>query len=105
VLHGHPTERLPNTLFVSFPGVAGGRLLESVPEIAASTGSACHAGSTVASNALIAIGMSASEAIGPVRLSLGRATTVEESERAADLLAAAWRRLTARTSSDSAVNR
>jgi cysteine desulfurase len=96
VLHGHPTERLPNTLFVSFPGIAGGRLLESVPEIAASTGSACHAGSEAASDALIATGVPAGEAIGPVRLSLGRSTTVEESERAADLLAAAWRRSAAR---------
>ena len=95
-LHGHPTERLPNTLFVSFPGVAGARLLESVPEIAASTGSACHDGYEVASDALIAIGVSEREAIGPVRLSLGRGTKVEETERAADLLAAAWRRLTAR---------
>ena len=44
----------------------------------------------------IAIGVPADQAIGPVRLSLGRATTVEESERAAELLAAAWRRLTVR---------
>jgi cysteine desulfurase len=93
VLHGHPSERLPNTLFVSFPGIAGGRLLESVPEIAASTGSACHAGSEAPSDALMAIGVSASEAIGPIRLSLGRASTVEEAERAADLLASAWRQL------------
>ena len=95
VLHGHPTERLPNTLFVSFPGVAGARLLQSVPGVAASTGSACHAGSDAPCASLLAIGVSPEQAIGPVRLSLGRGTTVSEIEQAADLLGAAWRRLSA----------
>ena len=95
VLHGHPTLRLPNTLFVSFPRVAGGDLLDAVPGIAASTGSACHSGSDSACASLLAIGVPLEEAIGPVRLSLGRGTTVQEIEQAAELLGAAWRRLTA----------
>ena len=45
VLNGHPTERLPNTLNASFVGLIGAELLAAVPEIAASTGSACHDGS------------------------------------------------------------
>src|SRR5208283_2481513 len=45
MLNGHPTERLPNTLNVSFQGVVGADLLAQTPQIAASTGSACHAGS------------------------------------------------------------
>jgi cysteine desulfurase len=93
VLHGHPTERLPNTLFVSFPGVNGALLLDAVPEIAASTGSACHAGSNAACASLLAIGVDPIQAVGPVRLSLGRSTTVDEVERAAEMLAVAWRRL------------
>jgi cysteine desulfurase len=93
VLHGHPTERLPNTLFVSFPGVAGERLLASIPELAASTGSACHSGSDAPAASLLAIGVPEEQARGPVRLSLGRATTAKEIERAANLLTAAWLRL------------
>jgi len=93
VLHGHPTERLPNTLFVSFPGVDGNQLLAAVPQIAASTGSACHAGSHAPCASLLAIGVPPEQAAGPVRLSLGRATTVEETERAAELLARAWQTL------------
>ena len=41
-LNGHPTERLPNTLNVRFPSVAGSAVLAETPEVAASTGSACH---------------------------------------------------------------
>lgn len=93
VLHGHPTERLPNTLFVSFPGVHGQRLLDAVPEIAASTGSACHSGSDAPCASLVAAGLDAAQAVGPVRLSLGRNTTVREVEEAAQLLGAAWKRL------------
>jgi cysteine desulfurase len=98
VLHGHEVERLPNTLFMSFPGVAGGDLLKAVPEIAASTGSACHSGADSPCASLLAIGVAAKEAIGPVRLSLGRGTTVEEVEKAAELLSTGWRRLVARDS-------
>lgn len=93
VLHGHPTDRLPNTLFVSLPGVHGGDLLRNVPDVAASTGSACHSGSGVACASLLAIGVRAEQAVGPVRFSLGRATTVEEVEQAAEMIVAAWRRM------------
>ena len=43
-LNGHRDLRLPNTLNVRFPGATGGAVLEGAPEIAASTGSACHEG-------------------------------------------------------------
>src|SRR5207249_1441965 len=42
VLNGHPEKRLPNTLNVNFVGHIGAELLQKAPEIAASTGSACH---------------------------------------------------------------
>ena len=45
-LNGHPADRLPNTLNVSFPGIDGESLLARIHEVAASTGSACHAGRT-----------------------------------------------------------
>jgi selenocysteine lyase/cysteine desulfurase len=43
MLNGHRTLRLPNTLNVRFPRVSGNAILAGAPEIAASTGSACHA--------------------------------------------------------------
>jgi cysteine desulfurase len=86
-LNGHPVERLPNTLNVSFAGVLGARLLEQTPEIAASTGSACHEGSGELSGVLKALGTANERGFGAVRLSLGRTTTVEEIERAAQMLA------------------
>lgn len=74
-LNGHPTERLPNTLNVSFPGVRGSTVLAVATEIAASTGSACHEGGESASPVLLAMGIDATAALGAVRLSIGRGTT------------------------------
>jgi cysteine desulfurase len=90
-LNGHAQERLPNTLNVRFPGVSGAALLAAAPEIAASTGSACHQGQESASAVILAMGIPAGEALGSVRLTLGRATTAEDIVRAADTLARAWR--------------
>lgn len=93
-LNGHPEARLPNTLNVSFPGVGGHALLqEARDDVAASTGSACHAGSAQASGVLGAMGISVARAAGAVRLSLGIHTRVEDVERAVEALAVAWRRL------------
>jgi len=89
-LNGHPSERLPNTLNVSFPGVWGSSILAGAPEIAASTGSACHAGGESASGVLIAMGLDPEIALGAVRLSLGRGTTSEHVENAAKALVRAW---------------
>ncbi len=85
-LNGHSTNRLPNTLNVSFRGVVGADLLAQTPEIAASTGSACHEGSGELSGVLKAMGTSAEQGFGAVRLSIGRPTTVEEIDRAVDVL-------------------
>jgi cysteine desulfurase len=86
-LNGHMTERLPNTLNVSIEGVMGEEVLAATPEIASSTGSACHEGSTDPSPVLMAMGMSRERALGALRLTLGRWTTEDEVERAARLLA------------------
>jgi cysteine desulfurase len=88
---GHPVQRLPNTLNVLFPGVSGRRLLECCPGVFASNGSACHADSEEASAILTALGISPDEALGSVRLSLGRYTSAADIEIAASQLAAAWR--------------
>jgi cysteine desulfurase len=87
MLNGHPTERLPNTLNVSFHGVVGADLLARTPEIAASTGSACHVGSAELSGVLKAMEISPEQGFAAVRFSLGRLTTVKEIDRAAEVLA------------------
>ncbi len=93
-LNGHRGLRLPNTLNVRFPGASGGAVLASAPTLAASTGSACHAGGERASSVILAMGVPEHEALGSVRLSLGRGTTVDEVAQAADALISAWRGLT-----------
>jgi len=96
LLNGHPEERLPNTLNVSFPGVSGRALLHAVADsVAASVGSACHSEHDVVSGVLAAMGIGAARAAGAVRLSVGRTTREEDVQRAADCLVAAWRRMVA----------
>jgi cysteine desulfurase len=86
VPNGHPVERLPNTLNVSFVGCVGSELLEAVPEVAASTGSACHEGKVTQSPVLCAMRIDPRVGKGAVRLSVGRFTTEEEIDRAAEAL-------------------
>ncbi len=92
--NGHDTEQLPNTLSVRFPRVRGTVLLDAAPEIAASTGSACHEGHERASDVILATGLSANDALETVRLSVGVTTTIEEVESAASALVGAWSSLT-----------
>ena len=93
VLNGHPHERLPNTLNASFPGLIGADLLAAIPEIAASTGSACHDGRVSISPVLAAMNVDPIVAQGAVRLSVGRHTTEEEVDSAAALIAERSREL------------
>ena len=86
-LNGHPRQRLPNTLNLSFEGLDGNVLLAALPEIAASTGSACHAGATEPSPVLTAMGVPSEIALGAVRFSLGRQNNQQEIDRVVELLA------------------
>jgi cysteine desulfurase len=86
VLNGHPIERLPNTLNVSFVGRVGAEILGRLPGVAASTGSACHAGSVELSPVLRAMGVAPEIGMGAIRFSLGRTTTREEIEAVAENL-------------------
>jgi cysteine desulfurase len=95
ILNGHLTERLPNTLNVSFVGVNGAELLERTPEIAASTGSACHDGSGELSGVLRAMALSRDQGFGAVRFSIGRQTTREVVEQAVEIIAERVRQLRA----------
>jgi len=86
-LNGHPTARLPNTLNVSFPGVDSDQLLSALPEIAASTGAACHAHNREPSAVLNAMGIPVEVALGAVRFSLGTANTADEIRTAVEQVA------------------
>ena len=81
VLNGHPTERLPNTLNVSFVGKIGSTILSNLEGVAASTGSACHPGSVELSPVLKAMEVPPEIGMGAVRFSLGRTTTRQEIEQ------------------------
>jgi len=78
--NGDQSLTLPNTLNVSFLGLNGQDILRQFPEIAASTGSACHSGTTALSPVLRAMGINEYEGLGAIRLSLGRYTTMTEIE-------------------------
>ena len=86
LLNGHSVERLPNTLNMSMTGLDGEEILRHTAAIAASTGAACHAGRTEPSSVLLSMGIPRDQALGAVRLSLGRWTTDEQVEIAAAAL-------------------
>jgi cysteine desulfurase len=90
----HSVPTLPNTLHARFPGTTGNALLAAAPEIAASTGSACHAGSEEPPGAILALGVAREAALGSIRLSLGHGSTRESTATAAAALIGAWRSVT-----------
>jgi cysteine desulfurase len=81
-LTGHPIERLPGNASFAFPGVEGESLLLNLDlaGIAASSGSACTTGSVEPSHVLAAMGLSADEARGHLRLTLGHSNTEADVE-------------------------
>jgi len=93
-LNGHPDERLPNTLSVSFRSVEANTLLSEIgKQVAASAGAACHADQVDVSTVLQAMQVPLEYAMGTVRFSVGKMTTAEEIDRAVEVVAAAVRRL------------
>lgn len=93
-LNGHPEKRLPNTLSLSFKGVAADQLLAAIgADIAASAGAACHADTVTISHVLRAMRVPDDWARGTVRFSVGKTTTGEEIERAVAVIVAAVDRL------------
>ena len=91
-LNGHPEKRLPNTLNLSFHGVASNDLIAAVADrIAVSAGSACHADSVTLSPVIEAIGTPLEWGRGTIRFSTGKFTTEEEIDQAAEAVIAACR--------------
>ncbi len=87
-LNGPRDARLPQTLNVSIAGARGVDVLAGSPQVSASTGSACHAGTDAPSPVLTAMGMEVDRAMGALRLSLGRWTTEDDVARLAAGIAA-----------------
>jgi len=83
VLNGHPRRRLPNTLNLTLPGLRGESLVLALDQhgIAASSGSACKAGSPEPTHVLTAMGRSDADAHCAVRFSLSRRSTEEDIDR------------------------
>jgi len=93
-LNGHPTRRLPGNLNISFDCIKAESLVMSLDgKLALSTGSACSSTATGPSHVLSALALSPERIDGAVRIGLGRFNTLEEVDRAADLLADAVARL------------
>jgi len=86
-LNGHPDQRLSNTLNVAFVGEVGTEILARLEGVAASTGSACHAGRIELSPVLQAMGVAPEVGMGAIRFSLGRGTTQDEIDAVANRLA------------------
>ena len=98
-LNGHPVERLPGNLSLSFDGIDGERLIGELREVAVSSGSACTTASGEPSHVLSALGVPAGLAKATLRFGLGRFTTAAEVDLAAGAVAEVVRRLRAEKAS------
>ncbi|MCY7320994.1 MAG: IscS subfamily cysteine desulfurase [Phormidesmis sp. CAN_BIN36] len=86
-LNGHPTQRLPGNLNISVEGVDGQALLLGLqPTIAVSSGSACTSAKIEPSHVLSALGLSDELAYASIRFGIGRFNTVEDIDRAAEVV-------------------
>ncbi|MEM5773810.1 MAG: hypothetical protein AAGU05_02320, partial [Anaerolineaceae bacterium] len=87
-VNGHPEERLPNTLSISFFNIEANTLLDQIKErVSASAGAACHAGDVQVSAVLQAMQVPVNWAMGTLRFSTGRYTTPEETDLVVNLVA------------------
>jgi cysteine desulfurase len=92
-LNGHPTERLPGNLNVSFAYVEGEALMMSLKDVAVSSGSACTSANPEPSYVLKALGVDDELAHSSIRFGLGRFNTHEEVEYVIQETVRAVRRL------------
>ena len=94
-LTGHPTERLPHNASFLFPGVEGDSLLMLLDrhEVYASSGSACTSGSLEPSHVLLAMGIGPQEALGSLRLTVGKHTPPDAVDRAVEVIRASVEQL------------
>jgi cysteine desulfurase len=86
ILNGHPTERLPGNLNVSFNFVEGEALMMAIKDVAVSSGSACTSASLEPSYVLRALGIGEEAAHSSIRFGLGRFNSDDEVDYVADLV-------------------
>ncbi len=77
-LNGHPTQRLPNNLNVSLPGIDAKALVMNLKNVAISTGSACTSDSPEPSHVILALGFGEERAHCAIRISVGRFNSDEQ---------------------------
>jgi len=87
VIHGSEVERLPNTISVAFPGTIARDIAERAEGLAVAAGAACHSDKPHVSSVLTAMGIPDALALATLRLSVGSPTTLDEADRAAEILA------------------
>ncbi|MCA9110307.1 MAG: aminotransferase class V-fold PLP-dependent enzyme, partial [Planctomycetaceae bacterium] len=92
-LNGHPDLRLPGNLHLSFAGVDGDALMANLDGLAVSSGSACTTADPEPSHVLRAMGILEKLSLASLRFGLGRLTTTDEIDRAAQLVISAVQRL------------
>ncbi len=87
-LNGHPTQRLPNNVNMTFSGVEADALVLRASDqgVCITTGSACTSKTMEPSHVLLAIGKSTRESHGSIRLTLGRSTTEDDVRQAIKVL-------------------
>jgi cysteine desulfurase len=93
-VNGHRERRLPNTLSVSFPGLEANTIVSELSDdVAVSAGAACHTDKVEVSPVLAAMGIPVEEAMGTIRLSTGRGTTVQDIDAALEKISDVVNRL------------
>jgi cysteine desulfurase len=93
VVNGSLDHRVPGNLNLTLPRVAAARLIEALPDLCLSTGSACSSAELRPSRVLTAMGLSADAARRSLRLGLGRTTSLADIEHAAAAIARAHQTL------------
>jgi cysteine desulfurase len=94
-LNGHPVERLPHNLNLSFAYVEGEALLMALDDVAVSSGSACTSARKEPSHVLRAMGLTDDQAVTSIRFGLGRFNTRDEVDYVVERIDGAVRRLRA----------
>ena len=83
-VNGHLEKRLPNTTSISFKNLEANRILAGFDGVAASAGAACHSDRVDVSSVLEAMNVPLEYAMGTIRFSVGRFTTVDEIKQATE---------------------
>jgi cysteine desulfurase len=83
-INGDKSDRLPNTINITFYGIDADALLLNCPNLMIGTGSACSSGAYEPSHVLQAMGLSRDNASQTIRISLGRGNTLDEIQVASE---------------------